>query len=520
MLSACLLSLLILPIIGFTLSSAFEQKLARAIKNELSAYSYAILAVAEVEDSKLIMPEQLMENQFNVIESGLYSTITAFSNKTINDSNELTSPEYLWQSYSLFSLKPPEILPEPLVGESEFSEIQLGETKHFSFSLSVSFTSEFNIDHFDNVDNFEESELSEHELSDNEFSDNYPAKSGFSKSELLNNTSIEFPVTIHIIKDLRDFEEIVNQFQQQLWLWLSILMVLLLVIQIVWLRWTLKPLNTLQHELEQVEQGKRDQLQNKYPQELFQVTNQLNLLLKTEQSQRLRYRNALSDLAHSLKTPLAVINTQRDLSETSTQQLTVINRTIEHQLKRAQSAGESSWHLGVNIPNVLIKLINSLEKIYRDKEIDFSVTYNDIDSSLVNIVELGVITFKGDEADLFEILGNLLDNACKAAKQKVSIFISTIPAKNTNLNSNHPSTQTSTKINSQLTIVIADDGSGIDSTMQKNILQRGVRADTYQQGHGIGLAIVRDLVISYQGSINIDDSELLGGAEFTLTFDN
>jgi two-component system sensor histidine kinase PhoQ len=201
---------------------------------------------------------------------------------------------------------------------------------------------------------------------------------------------------------------------------------------------------------------------------------------------------------------LAVIHSQGDLSDTSTQQLTVINRTIEHQLKRAQSAGESLWHLGVSIPNVMTKLINSLGKIYRDKEVDFTVTYNGIDGCLVEASELEALTFKGDEADLFEILGNLLDNACKAAKQKVAISV----------------TQYFIKDKGHLTIVISDDGSGIDSCMQESILQRGVRADTYQQGHGIGLAIVRDLVNSYQGKLSISDSDLLGGAEFTLLFTN
>ena len=177
------MSFLVLPIIGFTLSSAFEQKLARAIKNELSAYSYAILAVAEVENNKLLMPEQLMENQFNVIESGLYAGITELD---LLDSplEHQHKPSYLWQSYSLFSLNPPVILPKPLVGQSKFSEIILGGTKHFSFSLSVSFSTGINLEQI--------------ELSHNEHSSN----------ELSNNISPEFPVTIHIIKDLRDFEDV------------------------------------------------------------------------------------------------------------------------------------------------------------------------------------------------------------------------------------------------------------------------------------------------------------------------
>ncbi|WP_252738802.1 ATP-binding protein [Colwellia sp. D2M02] len=465
MLSASLLILLVLPVIGFTLSNAFEQQLANAIKKELSAYSYSILAVAEVDNSQLLMPEQLLENQFNVVESGLYAEITAITPTTLNEQS-------LWQSYSLLSLPPLSNLPSPKVGQREFSQIDIAGQAHFAFSYSVSFSDSF---------------------------------SGHGNDE--------FPVTIHIMKDLRDFEQLLQQFQQQLALWLILLTALLLIIQSVWLRWTLKPLHVLQHELQQVEQGKTEQLQQAYPQELLQVTNQLNLLLQTEQKQRVRYRNALSDLAHSLKTPLAVIHSEGHLSNSAIEQIKVINRTIEHQLKRAQSAGESSWHLGVSIAPVVTKLLNSLAKIYRDKAIVFQVSYNGINEK-VNVLseeqqsqhaaQIQTLTFKGDEADLLEMLGNLLDNACKAAKKRVSLSVDTV--------------QKVAEKPKRLVITISDDGEGIDQLMQQAILQRGVRADTYQQGHGIGLAIVRDLVSSYQGTLDISHCAELGGAQFNLTF--
>ena len=131
-------------------------------------------------------------------------------------------------------------------------------------------------------------------------------------------------------------------------------------------------------------------------------------------------------------------------------------------------------------------MIDSLKKIYQNKNLLFTVNISD------------ECSFKGDEADLLEILGNLLDNACKAANKNIQLDIS--------------------NNNQGMTIVVQDDGAGIDPEMRDNILQRGTRADTYQHGHGIGLAIVRDLVNSYQGSIRIEPSQQLAGAKFTLNF--
>jgi len=429
LISALLMIIIILPIIGITLHNAFEKQIKNSVKNELSAYSYSILAVAEVEKRALFMPEQLLDNQFNVSQTGLYAVITTPDGKKI-----------LWQSKSLLGLTLPKNLPTPKLGKQDFNEINLDNRPHLIYSFSVSFT------------------------------DNEQA----------------FPVTLHIIKDQTSLLTIITEFKQQLWLWLFILMALLIVIQIVWLIWTLKPLTELQKELIAIDQGKAIKLEHNYPQELQQVTNQVNTLLVTEQNQRQRYRNALSDLAHSLKTPLAVIQSQQELPDSSKEQLVLINNIIEHQLKRAQSAGESAWHLGIKIAPIINKLCNTLTKIYHDKQL---IITQQIDSKAI---------FKGDEADLMEILGNLLDNACKAAKQHIEITIT--------FNKN------------RLTMKIADDGKGIAIQQKKAILQRGTRSDTYQQGHGIGLAIVCDLVKSYQGSLFIENSTKLGGALFILQF--
>ncbi|TWX73929.1 ATP-binding protein [Colwellia sp. C1TZA3] len=433
---------ILLPIVGLIISNAYEKHMLASLKNELSAYSYSILAIIEIENSTLVMPEQLLETQFNVSQSGLYAVLSSsfptMQNNSVNKRPTLSNK--LWSSQSLLSPWQTERFQQPHLGDSAFYQAEIATQPHFVYSLSVSYGSE----------------------------------------------QQPFPMTLHIIKQQKDLTQMMAEFHRQLMLGLAGLMLILLLIQYLWSLWTLKPLKTLQTELSDVEQGKSDRLTGVYPTELNQVTEQLNLLLNAEQKQRQRYRNALSDLAHSLKTPLAVIQTQAALSLLTQEQLSIINAIIEHQLRKAQSAGQSSWYLGTAVAPIAKKLLNSLEKIYRDKSLLFVVHITD------------ECNFKGDEADLLEILGNLLDNACKAAKQEIQLEIS------------HSS--------KNMMIVIEDDGAGIAPDLKEEILQRGTRVDTYQQGHGIGLAIVRDLVNSYQGSMLIESSVRLKGAKFTLNF--
>ncbi len=437
LLSTLVMTIVMLPVIGLTLTKAFERQLSVSLENELIAYSYSILTVAEVDERQLLMPDYLLENQFNISQSGLYSLIYTLPKKNV-------TAEKLWQSQSLLTMPlqtlSAEFIPAPKVGENAFSSITLEGRKHLLYSFSVS------------------------------FSDN----------------AQPFPITLHLIKDQRKFLLALSDFKQQLWSWLILLMLVFIVIQVAWLLWTLKPLKVLAHELEDIEQGKKNTLDASYPLELQQVTSQLNTLLLTEQNQRKRYRNALADLAHSLKNPLAVMQSETSLSKGALSQISLINNIIEHQLKRAQSAGESSWHLGIVVNPILDKLIASLKKVYQDKPLHFTVKVDQ------------VALFKGDEADLMEMLGNVLDNACKAAKSEVMVAIKAN--------------------NEQLIITVEDDGVGIDPSQKQAILARGTRADTYHAGHGIGLAIVRDLVNSYQGQLSISTSTSLGGAAFILTF--
>jgi len=445
MASALLIIVVVLPSIGIALNNAFEQQVRSNVQDQLNAYFYSILAVTEMENGELLMPEVILDNQFNVINSGLYALITIA--KSPDAPTDAAQTPIIWFSNSFLGANIQQALPAPEVGNGRFAQIELNGEPHFIYSFSVRF------------------DISSTNAKQNEKT---------------------IPITLHIIKDLASVIEQQKAFSQQLWTWLLILIVVLLIIQVFWLIWTLKPLARFTQELNAVRVGEAEQLSQHYPNELNAVAKQLNALLRTEQQQRKRYRNALSDLAHSLKTPLAVMQSQKDLSASSMEQLRQINRTIGHQLKRAQSAGSYAWHLGIKVALVSDKLLRTLAKIYPD--IDISYARHPLANS----------TFHGDEADLTEMLGNLLDNACKAAKSKVSVSVY--------------------EQSKSLFIVVEDDGKGISSTQKSLILERGKRADSYEQGHGIGLAIVRDLVDSYEGNIQIDTSTELGGAKFTLCF--
>ncbi|MDN3653085.1 ATP-binding protein [Thalassotalea ponticola] len=424
LMSAVLLVLVVIPSLAWLLNKVMHQQLLQASDDELMALNYGILAVAEVEQQNLFMPSQLADPNFNLIDSGQYAVITQ-------------DQSILWQSQSLLSSEFVEQLPAPALGQSQFSQFNYQGRLHRSHSFTVSFVAA--------------------------------------------DTSFQF--TVHVLKDLTTLQQRLQQFQNTLLLWGAIALAILLVLQFIYLKWALSPVARLQREVGKVEQREQSQLGQNYPIELQQLANQLNSLINSLQHQQKRFANALSDLAHSLKTPLAVLSTNKSIDTSANKQLTTMADIIEHQLKRAQSGGQMSWHVGVNIADSVQQLVRTMNKIYADKQLQINTAVNER------------LMFKGEQRDLLEIIGNVLDNACKAANKQVLISL----------------------VDQQgMKLTIEDDGPGIDEPMRQAIFERGIRADTYQSGHGVGLAIVRDLVDSYGGDLTITRSNALGGAKFTI----
>jgi two-component system sensor histidine kinase PhoQ len=298
--------------------------------------------------------------------------------------------------------------------------------------------------------------------------------------------SKDLTLTFNITTDLKSFNRQISQYRKTLWSWLLGMAALLLLSQALILRWGLLPLRNVGKELNQIELGQQEKIEKPYPQEIEKLTSNINILLQQERDQKTRYRNALGDLAHSLKTPLAVIQSRlSNKPDSSTQeQITRMNAIVEYQLQRAATVGSTGISKNIAVKPVVERILASLQKVYREKNISIKL---EIDETII---------FNGDEGDLMELLGNLLDNAFKWASSNIII-------------------NASNQKNKKLSLLIGDDGSGIASDQVEKLQQRGVRADQNSTGHGIGLSIVRNIIDAYNGELSITKSSL-GGAEFSI----
>jgi two-component system, OmpR family, sensor histidine kinase PhoQ len=287
-----------------------------------------------------------------------------------------------------------------------------------------------------------------------------------------------------------EMDQQIADFRYQLGLWIGGSSFVLLVALILVLNWSLKPLRQAVLELKQIQQGEKSLLSYHYPQELLLLTNNINQLIQLSATRLQRYRNSLGDLTHSLKTPLAIIqgaydsNNQQQLRTAISEQLGRFNELVQYQLQRASIAGESAAFLSIEINPLVKKIIRSLDKVYADKQLK------------CHLKMAAGISFRGDEGDLMELLGNLLDNAYKFCNTQVDIKIE----------------QTA----QQLCLSIEDDGPGIDKNLYTQFLQRGKRADSLTPGHGIGLGIVNDIIRQYHGKIKLSRSQGLNGLQVLI----
>jgi two-component system sensor histidine kinase PhoQ len=264
------------------------------------------------------------------------------------------------------------------------------------------------------------------------------------------------------------------------------------------MRRALAPVRRLEQEIAALESGAASQLGEGYPRELAGVTSSLNALLESERNRIVRYRDTLGNLAHSLKTPLAVIRASLGSAESDARrseaviQLEIdrIAQIVEHQLKRAAAGGGATFgQAPVPVLALLTDLRAALLKVHASKDLNI-----EIDAA----PELG---FLGDSGDILELLGNVVDNACKWCRSRVLVSARFDPDRG---------------LPRRLSIVVEDDGPGIPQELRTRVIERGVRADEQVPGHGLGLAMVRETVTLYGGQFLIDASPTLGGARVEL----
>ncbi len=421
-------------LVSVVLEHGFRDSAEQALKEKLEVHVYSLLSAAELNNSgDLTMQSNLPEPRFATPGSGLYGFI------------HLAKKNLVWRSPSAIGLdiKPP---PELSVGAMHFL---LAEHNRYALHYAVNWK---------------------------------------------NVVGVEREYIFTVTEDAQFVSNQVERFRETLRIWLLALGLVLIFMQLVLLRWGLKPLRIIVKDLEAIEKGRKTHLDGDYATELEGLAGNLNAFINSERAHLERYRNALADLAHSLKTPLSIL---RGCTESFSvdkgavkEQILRMDEIVEYQLQRAAAKGGHKTAGIVDLSAVIKKISASLGKVYIDKNIRFDMT----------LPESSPIYY--EEGDLYEIAGNLMDNACKWCRSTVKVSIT--------LN------QRKGRRSFSVLLQIEDDGPGIPTGKLAEILKRGVRADENIHGHGIGMAVVYELVGLLGGVLEGKKSDTLGGMKWDV----
>ncbi len=421
-------------LVSVVLEQGFRESAEQALKGRLQVHVYSLLSAAEVKNSgDLNMPANLPEPRFATPGSGLYGFI------------HLAKKNLLWRSPSAIGL---DVTPPPALSAGTM-QFLLTDQGRYALHYAVIWK---------------------------------------------NVAGVEREYIFTVTEDAQFVSSQVERFREALRAWLLALGLVLLFIQLALLRWSIKPLRIIVKDLEAIEKGRKSHLDGGYATELDGLAGNLNTFINSERAHLERYRNALADLAHSLKTPLSILRGCAESFDADTdlvkEQIFRMDEIVEYQLQRAAAKGEHKTTATADLSIIIKKISASLNKVYIDKNITFDTA----------MPEQGLVYY--EEGDLYEIVGNLMDNACKWCRHTVKVAVS--------LNQHKEGQDFS------VLLEIEDDGPGIPSEKLAEILKRGVRADENIHGHGIGMAVVYDLVGLLGGLLEGQKSEALGGMKWRV----
>ena len=429
-----------LGLTGYALDRAFTETAETALRQRLENYVWAYIERSELSRAgELILPDVPPDSRFTRPGSGLYAGVKA--------------ADFLWESGSALGRQFPfgDELPP---GESRFEgpiETTHGPIYRYSYGTVW------------------------------EFGDGKDAR-----------------FTLHVAEDTLALQRQIAVFRRSLWVYLGAAALLLLGLQILVMRWSLAPLRRVVTDMEHIMDGRMERLPGGYPEELTLLTDSLNEMIDLGRDQISRTRNVLADLAHSLKTPLAVMRSELDSVQdeaarrsTMKEQVGRMGEIVAYQLSRAATTGRQTFSTPLALEPRAEEIVRSLEKVYASKNI---LCEFDIDRTA---------RFHGEEGDLMELLGNLLENAFKWAGHRVLLTARAMTI--------------APQRRAGMLITVEDDGPGIPADKVELLLQRGVRGDERVHGHGIGLAIVQDIVKAYRGELTVEKSDELGGARFVVS---
>ncbi len=436
-----------LGLTGYALDQAFRETAWTSLRERLQGYTYLYLGGTEVlRNGYVQMPERSPDERFDLPGSGLYAMMITTGQR--------------WQSASSLgrSLEPPvplQIGQSRMEGPLEASQDDGSSLEVYRFTQTVVWEDEA--------------------------------------------AGKRTQITLSIYEEADYLTRQTRIFRRSLWGYLGAAAGLLLILQVLVQRWSLMPLRQVEKEVVRIRNGVGERLSGHHPRELETLTSSINALIESERRNLETSRHTLSDLAHSLKTPLAVLRSQLD-SETPADELRQevgtqvqrMNDIVSYQLSRAARSGHLLFAAPLDIASNAEEIVQSLEKIYASKRVlcEFDIQPE--------------ARFYGELGDLQELFGNLLENAFKWAKSRVILDVKIVPG----ANNRRPG----------LRVVVEDDGPGIPEEKIAHVLQRGVRGDERVQGHGIGLAIVQDLVAAYRGEMKVGRATELSGARFEVIF--
>jgi len=436
-------SILLILFFGVTilaLDIVFQETVRRGIQEKLEIQVLAMLSASEEDSSGGLRPDQLAEPRFDNPGSGLYGEILRSDGRPSWRSTSLTGTGLQF--------------PHVGTGERRFGQLQRTDG---STVLSLSMGIEWQF-----------------------------------------RNGVMRPFVYSVAEGMEPYYAQLNQLRGRMFGWFAALMMLLLGTFAVLLRRLLAPLRRVEREIEAIEVGELTELGTGYPRELLGITTNLNALLRSERERLARYRNTLGNLAHSFKTPLAVMRNLlssgqgRDLTvgRQLDEQVGRMDDIVKYQLRRAAASGGTGLGMApTDVRTALEGLRGALLKVYADRGVTCELTVGE------------GTTFMGDREDLTEIAGNLLDNAFKYTRTFVRVTADRIVS---------PAAR-----RDGLRLIIEDNGPGIPLDSRARVLERGARLDERIAGQGIGLSVVRELVELNGGTIIIDSSAL-GGARIEV----
>ncbi|MBF0184628.1 MAG: GHKL domain-containing protein [Magnetococcales bacterium] len=304
-----------------------------------------------------------------------------------------------------------------------------------------------------------------------------------------------YAVTLLVAEEVQHGQEMLAT--TRLWYGLLSLLALalLLLLQREVVKRALAPLSQAKEEIHLLEQGQIQALStDAVPVEIYPFVNEINLLLQTLEQRLRRSREAGGNLAHAIKTPLAILlqwtasselTHHPELRRNMQQQIEAIRAWTDRVLKRSRFAGTTSTTSWLDLPEELRTLVHLMRQMYQQRSIT------------IQLQAPGQLSVRMDREDMLELIGNLLDNACKWAAGTVHCTVWQQEG---------------------LWIRIADDGPGCAADSFSHILDRGGRVDPDKPGHGIGLTLVQEIVLLYEGELQLAASAELGGLQVTLHF--